>query len=83
MKNYRGYYIDGNIFTCKADIDQHIKAQNVRTFKMYMRMFNRYSDKGDLGMAMVASNKATDVAEYLVSYCGMTWAEIEELEKAA
>lgn len=83
MKQYRGYYIDGVIFSTKAEIDAHIKAQNIRAFKAHMRLFNRYSDQHKLERAMAASNAASRVAEFLVKQCGMTWAEIEALESAA
>ncbi len=80
---YRGYYIDNAIFSGKADIDRFIKEQNIRSFKSWMQMFNRYSDKGQLKLALAASSKASEVADYLVKHCGMTWADIEALEAAA
>ena len=77
MKQYKGYYIDGVAFNSKAEIDEFIKAQNIKR----MNQFNRMMLKATTPARMMAANaEANKVARYLHDYCGMSWAEIEDAE---
>lgn len=76
---YRGYYIDGAQFTCKADIDALIKAQNIQRMQRYNARMMAATTSGDM---MAASIEAGKVARFLHDYCGMSWAEIEAVEIA-
>ena len=80
MKNYRGYFIDGATFTCKADIDAFIKATNISTMQKINAMMLNAPDVA----TMVAHNAAAmNIARYLHDHCGMSWAEIEAVEFAS
>ena len=79
MKNYRGYYIDGICFNSKADIDNFIKAQNIKSMQIANEMMLRST--GDTAMAH--SIRAQKYAEYLHDHCGMSWSEIEAVEFAS
>lgn len=72
MKQYKGYYIDGVIFSSEADIDEHIKAAMIRSYKVACEMFSRHSD-------MEHSIYASEIAVRLHAL-GLTWDEIEQIE---
>lgn len=72
MKQYKGYYIDGVTFSSKADIDEHIKAATIQSYKVACEMFSRHSD-------MEHSIYASEIADRLHAL-GLTWDEIEQIE---
>lgn len=72
MKQYKGYYIDGVYFNSKADIDEHIKAVTIESYKVACEMFSRHSD-------MEHSIYAAEIADRLHAL-GLTWDEIEAIE---
>lgn len=73
MTQYKGYFVDHIVFDNKQDIDEHIKAQAIETYKRAIRYF---LEKGDMETSIYADEKA----EYLVSQCGMTWEQVEAIE---
>ena len=79
MKNYRGYYIDGCIFSSKADIDEFIKAQNIRRMQRFNAMMLNANESN---LMMVYNTEANKIATFLHDHCGMTWSEIETVEFA-
>ena len=76
MKQYKGLYIDGTIFTCKADIDSFLKGKAIEAYKNAVWAFCKES-------TMEASMMADQKAAYLNTQFGMNWEEIEEIELAA
>ena len=77
---YRGYYIDGVTFTCKADIDAFIKNQQIKRLQFFN---NRMLEATIPGDRLVCSIEADKAACYLHNYCGMEWSEIEAIEFAS
>lgn len=77
MKQYRGYYIDGICFNSEAEIDAHIKVQNIKRMNRFNRMMREAKTSARM---MAASIEADKAARYLHDYCGMSWAEIEAAE---
>lgn len=73
MKNYRGYYIDGVTFNSKSDIDTFIKEQAIEKYKWLCTKFNN-DPSMELNVIMC------DRADFLHNQCGMSYAEIEEIE---
>ena len=73
MKQYKGLYIDGTIFTCKADIDSFLKGKAIEAYKNAVWAFCKES-------TMEASMMADQKAEYLNTQFGMDWDEIEAIE---
>ncbi len=67
------YTIDHIIFNSKADIDEFIKAEAIRSYKVAMKLFYRHS-------TMEASIYAQNIAERLHKQFGMDWTEIENIE---
>ena len=80
MKHYRGYYIDNVVFHTEADIDEYIKARNIRRYQQHIRLMNHYTERG---MIIAAHKAAYEIANFLVKECGLTWADIEEIELSA
>ena len=78
MTKYRGYYIDHVTFNSKSDIDEHIKNELIAGVKKLMKMFlsARYSAEEK----MIISASITDKEQILQKECGLTGAEIEEIE---
>lgn len=72
MKKYKGYYIDGVYFKTKVDIDEHIKAMTIKSYKVACEMFSRHPD-------MEHSVYAAEIADRLHAL-GLTWGEIEAIE---
>ena len=73
MKQYKGLYIDGVIFTSKEDIDNFLKEQAIRSYKIAVKLFCRNT-------SIEASIYADQKAEYLNTQFGMDWEEIEAIE---
>lgn len=73
MTTYKGYYIDGAIFASKADIDNFLKEQAIRSFKNSVESFAHHP-------SIEASMWQTGKAENLVNNYGYTWAQVEALE---
>ena len=76
MKQYKGLYIDGTIFTCKADIDSFLKEKAIEAYKTAVKAFCEHTD-------MEHSLYADQKAEYLNAQFGMDWDEIEAIELEA
>lgn len=75
MKQYKGYYIDHVFFNSEADIDEHIKAQTIKSYKIACEMFARHAD-------MEHSIYASEIADRLHDL-GLSWDEIEKIENDA
>lgn len=75
MKNYKGYYIDKITFNSPADIDQFLKDQAIKTYKLAVEYFTTHP-------TMEASNYCHSKAEILVNQYGYTWEQVEALEIA-
>lgn len=73
MKQYKGYYIDKVVFNSQEEIDEHIKAQAINSYREAVQYFLKHS-------SMEASIYADQKAEFLNTQCGMSWSEIEEIE---
>ena len=73
VTKYRNYYIDGVFFHSKAEIDAHIKQQDIEQFKKLHRMF---AEKPDIAMGIICDKQA----ERLHDVHGFEWDEIEQLE---
>lgn len=73
MRTYRGYYIDGAIFTSKTDIDNFLRDQAVKSYKMAVELFAN-------DMSLEKSIYADEKAENLVNNFGFTWEEVEAIE---
>lgn len=73
---YKGYYIGPGTFQSKAEIDEHIKQQAIRTYKSFCHSFARCSS---IEAALVMSEKA----DWMHKQLGMSYEEIEAIEIAA
>lgn len=73
MKQYRGYYIDKVIFNNEKEIDEFIKSEAIRSYKMAVELFVNNS-------TMENSIYCDEKAERLVNQFGFTWEQVEELE---
>ena len=73
MKQYKGYYIDKVIFNNEQEIDEFIKSEAIRTYKMAVELFAQHS-------TMENSIYCDDKAEILVKQFGFTWEQVEEIE---
>ena len=73
MKQYKGLYIDGTIFTSKEDIDNFLKEQAIRSYKIAVQAF---CDHCDIEHSLYADEQA----ERLNKQYGMDWDEIEAIE---
>ena len=73
MTQYRGYYIDNDVFSSKADIDNFIKSQAVEKFIKLNKYFSEH-------MSMEASVACTEQAKILHDAFGFSWEEIETME---
>ena len=74
MKNYKGYYIDGVVFTSKEEIDAHRKEDAKQAYIKALRIFERRG-------TMEASAYCSERAQHM-NRLGYTWEEIEEIETA-
>ena len=73
MKKYKGYYIDGVGFHNEKEIDNFIKKQAVRAYRIAVELFM-------VDMCIERSMYVHEKAENLVNNFGYTWEEVEELE---
>lgn len=73
MKQYKGYYIDKVIFNNEQEIDEFIKSEAIRAYKMAVELFAQHS-------TMENSIYCDDKAEILVKQFGFTWEQVEEIE---
>lgn len=73
MTQYRGYYIDNDVFFSKADIDNFIKSQAVEKFIKLNKYFSEH-------LTMEASVACTEQAKILHDSFGFSWEEIEAME---
>lgn len=73
MKQYKGYYIDHVVFNSEAEIDNFIKEQAIEKYKMLCAMFAK---KPSMELTAIMCDKA----DYLHNVCGLTYAEIEDIE---
>lgn len=73
MKKYRGYYIDGIVFSSEKEIDAFLKAEAIKSFRRAVQNFVRRP-------SMEASLYTAEKAEYLNNLHGMDWDEIEQIE---
>ncbi len=74
MKKYRGYYIDGAVFSSKAEIDDFIKENAKQAYIKALRVFNR---RGTMEASAFCSERAQHMNRQ-----GYTWEEIEAIETA-
>lgn len=72
MKQYKGYYIDHVYFNSESDIDEHIKAQMINSYKIACEVFASHAD-------MAHSIYASEIADRLHDL-GLSWDEIEKIE---
>ena len=73
---YKGYYIEKdsvNGFHSKEDIDNFLRNQAVKDFKMSVEMFAAHS-------TMECSIFSAEKADRLVKGFGFTWEQVEALE---
>ena len=79
MKRYKGYYIDGVIFSTKKDIDNFIKSEIIRKICIFHRMLfdmpGRYTDDEKIAIC----GEIHDREIRLHDEYGMSWEEIEEI----
>lgn len=73
MTQYKGLYIDVTIFTGKTDIDNFLKEQAIRSYKIAVQAF---CDHCDIEHSLYADERA----ERLNKQFGMDWDEIEAIE---
>ena len=73
MKQYKGYYIDGVVFSSKKDIDIFLKNQAVSAYRKAVEYFANHS-------TMEASIYCDDKARNLVDNFGFTYQEVEDIE---
>lgn len=76
MNNYKGYYIDHVMFNNKAEIDEFIKNQSIKSYKQLVKLFCN-------NPTMARNVACCDQAERLNKQFGMSWADIEDIEIAA
>ena len=70
---YKGYYIGPGAFNNKAEIEQHIKAQSIESYKTFCKCF---AMSKTIEGAVILSEKADWMHEHL----GMSYEEIEAIE---
>lgn len=73
MKKYKGYYIDKVIFNSEAEIDEFVKQQAIREYKIRCQVFC-------INGTMEASIYADEQAQKLNKEYGISWEELEEME---
>jgi len=73
---YKGYEIDGTIFTSKTEIDNFLKRKAIESYKTAVKAFCEHTD-------MEHSLYADQKAEYLNTQFRMDWDEIEAIELEA
>lgn len=73
MKKYKGYYIDKVIFNNEEEIDEFVKQQEIREYKIRCQVFA-------ISKSMAASIYADEQAEKLSKEYGISWEELERME---
>ena len=73
MTQYKGLYIDNVVFNSKEDIDNFLKEQAIRSYRIAVQAFCEHCD-------MEHSLYADEQAERLNAQFGMDWEEIEAIE---
>ena len=73
MKQYKGYYIDKVIFNNEQEIDDFIKSEAVRAYKVAVKLFVQHS-------TIESSIYCDEKAERLVKQFGFTHSEVEAIE---
>lgn len=78
MKRYRGYYIDGFIFSTEKEIDEFLKRSTIDKLRIFCQMFasDRYTPEEKMGISVEISRRE----ELLHREFGMDWDEIETYE---
>ena len=76
MKQYKGLYIDNVVFNSEAEVDEHLKALAIESYKTAVKAFCEHTD-------MEHSLYADQKAAYLVNQFGMDWDEVEAIELEA
>lgn len=73
MKKYKGYYIDKVFFNNESEIDEFVKQQEIREYKIRCQIFAINKNMG-------ASIYADEQAEKLNREYGISWEELEQME---
>lgn len=73
MKQYKGYYIDKVIFNSKEDIDDFLKEQAIKAYRVAVEIFAIHPD-------LEHSLLCDETAEALVNEFGYTWEQVEAIE---
>lgn len=73
MKKYKGYYIDKVVFHNETEIDEFVKQQEIREYKIRCQVFA-------INKNMEASIYASEQAEKLNREYGISWEELEQME---
>ena len=75
MKRYKGYYIDGVIFSNKKEIDDFIKKTIIGKIKTFHDML--FSGRYSGGELIAISNEITIREKRLHDEYNMSWEDIE------
>lgn len=73
MRKYKGHYIDKVIFNSEAEIDEFIKKEAIREYKIRCQVFaiNKNAEAGLYSY---------EQAEKLHNEFGISWEELEQME---
>ena len=73
MRKYKGYYIDGVIFTTEKEIDDFHRNSAVESYRKAVEIFVKHP-------TMESSVYCDEKAENLMKYFGYTCNEVEAIE---
>lgn len=73
MKQYKGLYIDNVIFHNEQEIEEHLKQQALKSYRIAVELFMH-------NVSIEYSMHVEETAAVLVNNFGYSWEEIEELE---
>lgn len=73
MKKYKCYYIDKVIFRSEAEIDEFVKQQAIREYKIRCQVFA-------INRTIEASIYTDEQAQKLNKEYGISWEELEQME---
>lgn len=73
MKKYKGCYIDKTVFHNEAEIDEFLKQQAIREYKIRCQVF---AANKDMGTGIYADEQA----EMLNREYGISWEDLEQME---
>lgn len=76
MKQYKGVYIDGTIFTSEQDVDKFLEAKAVESYRIACQIFAK-------DRSIEASIYADEKAAVLLDTFGYTWEQVEAIEISA